>query len=784
MDQDAQQSRPPKGSGQCANVPVGGLPSAQPFSPRYAATVLLLMVAALPVIWLGVVGALASNSNDPRQWLPRGFDETEKYVWFQDHFGRDEVSVVSWPGCTLEDPRVDRLADLLTAPPAQGDPAEEPCFFQRAITGPRIFRQLTSSPLGLTPAEALRRLRGTLVGPDGRTTCLVLVLAAAGEGKRADAVERIRRVAETKCGLTRDELRLGGPTVDAATIDVESQHLLLHLAGVSAAIAFLVTLLRLGSFRLAVIVLLGAIYTTGAALSVLYFSGGTMNLLTTMLPPLIYVLSISAGVHLVNYYRDAVDEGDPAAAPRRAVAYGWVPCVLAATTTAIGLVSLARSQIVPIRTFGVYSAVGMLVSLIVLFLFLPAALTLWPLRPAAGGRLPSAKQEPTGPTATVAGMTSLIRRFHGVLTGVCLALMVGLGWGLGSIQSTVKLQHRFSPHSRVISDYRWLEEHLGPLVPLEVVVHFGPECSLDFLGQMEFVAGVEREIAALPDVGATMSAVDFAPPLPDGASAGDVVRRRLLARRLPRSRDRYVDAHFLAAEGGEQLWRISVRAEALSDVDYGRFVEVLRQHVDPLLKARPGGHVKATYTGVIPLIYKAQRVLFNDLFKSFLTAFFVIALVMVVALRSVSAGLLAMVPNVFPAVVIFGFMGWAGLLIEIGSVMTASAALGIAVDDTFHFLTWFRRGVRQGMSRHDALRFAYQRCAGAMLNTTVICGSGLVIFVLSTFMPIVHFAWLMVALLVAALLGDLVLLPAMLAGPLGKVFQRGILPGRRVRRGG
>jgi hypothetical protein len=153
-------------------------------------------------------------------------------------------------------------------------------------------------------------------------------------------------------------------------------------------------------------------------------------------------------------------------------------------------------------------------------------------------------------------------------------------------------------------------------------------------------------------------------------------------------------------------------------------------------------------------------------------AFGVIALVMVVALRSLPAGLVAMAPNLFPAVVVFGFMGWTGQLVEIGSVMTASAALGIAVDDTFHFLTWFRRGSLEGMSRRQSLSFAYQRCAEAMIHTTVICSLALAVFALSTFMPVVHFAWLMVTLLMAALAGDLIFLPALLAGPAGRAFER------------
>jgi predicted RND superfamily exporter protein len=204
-------------------------------------------------------------------------------------------------------------------------------------------------------------------------------------------------------------------------------------------------------------------------------------------------------------------------------------------------------------------------------------------------------------------------------------------------------------------------------------------------------------------------------------------------------------------------------------VDYGRFVETLRGRIDPITAALDG--VRVTYTGIIPLIYKAQRELLSDLVESFLLAFGVIALVMVIVLRDVRSGFLTMVPNVFPAIVIFGFMGWSSIWVEIGSIMTASAAIGIAVDDTFHLLTWYLRGLRQGQPRHDALRFALRRCAGAMVHTTLICSCSLLVFSLSTFMPIRRFAWLMAALLIAALVGDLVLLPAILASPLGKVVR-------------
>jgi hypothetical protein len=307
------------------------------------------------------------------------------------------------------------------------------------------------------------------------------------------------------------------------------------------------------------------------------------------------------------------------------------------------------------------------------------------------------------------------------------------------------------------------------MVPLEIVIRFDRAGSLDFLQRVQLVADIQREIRSLPHAVATMSAADLTPQIPNGGGVRQIVQRRLMNRRLMDEHQSLIDAHFLAENDDEQLWRISVRADALGRLDYGLFTDTLRRQTEPLLH---DAGARATYTGVIPLIYKAQRQLLQDLVRSFCTAFAVIAVVLVIVLRNLPAAMLAMVPNLFPAVVVFGAMGWIDLPVQIGSVMTASAALGIAVDDTVHFLTWFRRGLENRSSRVNALRGSFQRCAGAMVHTTIICASGLLVFSFSSFVPILHFAWLMVLLLLAALLGDLVLLPAILAGPLGRFFER------------
>jgi uncharacterized protein len=192
------------------------------------------------------------------------------------------------------------------------------------------------------------------------------------------------------------------------------------------------------------------------------------------------------------------------------------------------------------------------------------------------------------------------------------------------------------------------------------------------------------------------------------------------------------------------------------------------------------------YTGVVPIVYKAQRTLLNSLIESTFWAFVTILPVMAVIMipattvlgnltphaiyKMVGSGFVAMLPNVFPIVIVFGAMGFMGSEVDIGSMMTASVAMGIAVDETIHFMSWFRAGARLGLSRVDSIMYAYRRVAPAMTQTTIVGGLGLSVFALSTFTPTQRFGTLMLTILTSGILGELIFLPALLASPLGTLF--------------
>jgi predicted RND superfamily exporter protein len=185
----------------------------------------------------------------------------------------------------------------------------------------------------------------------------------------------------------------------------------------------------------------------------------------------------------------------------------------------------------------------------------------------------------------------------------------------------------------------------------------------------------------------------------------------------------------------------------------------------------PKQWVNSVYTGVVPIVYKAQRALLTSLVESTLWSFLTITPLMIFVTRSFRAGLVAMIPNVVPVIVIFGTMGWLGIPIDIGSMMTASIALGVAVDDTIHFLSWFRGDVHHYRNRNNAIISCYAKCATPTLQAACISGLGLSVFALSTFTPTQRFGWLMLTILIAGVVAELILLPAILAGPLGKVFE-------------
>ncbi|NQT17553.1 MAG: MMPL family transporter [Planctomycetes bacterium] len=741
----------------------------QSFFARYAWLTILALVGLLPVIFWGVKETFRNSNNNVSQWLPQDYEETRTYQEFRRLFGSDDFAVISWEGCTLDDDRVEALAGYLVPAPEERRPGDGSEWFQKVITGQQVLDDLMTGPAQLSREAAVRRLQGTLVGPDLETTCAVVLLSEKGDADRTGALDMLQEIAAKRCGLSRDQLRLGGDAVINAAIDIESKQAIRKWVGLAWGLAIAMAWLSLRRARLMLMVFAVSFYAAILGTGLVHYTGGTMNLLLVLVPVLLFVLTISASVHLCNYYRDAIHEFGVVGAPLRAMQSGWTPCALSAATTALGLASLLVSHISPVKSFGFYSSTGMLLSLGLLFLLLPTLMEKWPLKgPSETARSGhSAVERRDRVLRRVAGA---IIRYNGPIAVSCLAVLITLGCGVAFLKTAIQPARFFPEDSKWIQDGEWFGKNVGPLVTVEVVLGFDKESAPSMRAQMQLVHDVERQVHAMEEVGGTMSAATFAPNL----NPSRAVRRATIDVLLERNREFFVDQGYLNETGQEERWRITARLYGGRDVYYDQILASIRERVDRFLEERAtsGKSVTPVYTGSAPLVFAAQQELLRGLMRSFCLAFALIAVVMVCLLRSIWAGSLAMLPNVFPALVTFGCMGWIARPVDVGAMMTASVALGIAVDDTLHFLTWFRRGRLRGETRAEAIIEAYQRCAPAMTQTTLITGPALLVFYLSSFQPVSQFGLLMFILLAAALVGDLIFLPALLATRFGESFFR------------
>lgn len=971
---------------------------------RRAGWLLLAFALGAPVLFYGAYRAARTNTNKVEDWLPDSFEETRELAWFREHFAADQFVVVTWDGCDLggdprdpgatsDDPRIERVARALApaapltpataaddsqAPPLSAKAAGAARFFQQVATGRRAVEALTAAPSNLDYAEAIDRLRGFLVGPDGQQTCIVATLSREAQGRLREVVGRGRRggwlrlsrpegalmTLLRECGVEPDEARLGGPPIDNVAIDEEGERSLIRLAALSALLGLGLAWWSLRSFKLTLIVFAAGLQCAAAGMAAVWATGATMDAILLSMPSLVYVLAISGSVHVINHYRDAVDEHGLEHAPSRAVAHAWRPALICSTTTALGLLSLYTSELEPIRKFGLYSAIGVMSTLLVLFFYVPAALTWWPMPVRRrSGEDASTGGDPKSQLVEVehpgwAWFGGAITRRHGWVTAACCAVILGVSCGLGRVETSIDLLKLFDPSARILQDYAWLESHLGRLVPMEIVLRIpaadcesvleggagatgearsvamangGPprEARLTFLQRMEIAARIQQIIESrLGEVGAgvvgrTMSAATFAPDLP--GLSGDTfnfARRSATNKRLEASRAAFEATGFLRTDAHDdaELWRVSLRVAAFAGVDYAHFVRDLRNSVEPVVAAaharervlaevarsrqaatdgdtandagdgpdrdgvglagaqvlvwqwtepgqdsaerrvfgetlldmiegarvelltagldpdgvsltqldelaefdtvvlcgdfseadeamirhatthvvrvdylgepsessaaamagaaskppigEEGAHeLAAVYTGVVPIVYKAQRVLLNSLIESTVWSFLTITPLMMFVCRGFWAGLVVMVPNVLPVVMVFGGMGWLSVPVDIGSMMSASIALGVAVDDTIHFLSFFRDDLDRLRDRRRAILAAYQRCATPTLQAALISGLGLSVFASSTFTPTQRFGWLMLTILITGVVAELVMLPAILAGPLGAVLR-------------
>ncbi len=688
------------------------------FYRRYSRLILGVVTLSFPILWY-LAERIPSN-NDIETWLPQDTDVRRTYEEFKQDFGAEEVIVIGLPRAEATPALVESLAGRI----------DRLSGIRQCWTPERMVQRMQE--FGVSETDANTRLNGLLQSPESSLIGLVATLSETGVKDRAKTAADVR-AALKYCQFRPEQVALTGAPIIVTELDrlgSQKTNRSFFLITCAISLGLLYYSFRHWGLSLAMLgVTLWGIFLNQAILAA---CGGEMNFILGSLSVMVMIFTLSIAVHVVSYYSSAAQSGasEPLAV---AVRESCNPCLLSTLTTLLGLVSLNVSSILPVSQFGYAAASGSIVALLVGLGITPALLTVMPCQ--------TTQQSRTSLNFRSWGDWISRRRLR--LLGAATVVIAVTGVGLTRLRPDINPTEFLPRHSKVLNDLHRVEHDLTNVDSIEAVVDFHGQ-RLAFLDQLHKVRQIESTIAAHPGVRHTLSLASFFPDeMPDSAFA----TARILG--LAQS---YSGEDGLVADR-QRLWRVSARIRH----DSGKSpVEVLSD-LTASLSGEP-----VHFTGLTPLLKNAQQEIFDGFWQSFTAACVTISIVMVLSLRSLTAGLIAMVPNIIPIWFVFGSVGYLGMPVDIGMMMTGSIALGISVDCTFHFLVHYQQVYRKTGSSSEACKQALEHSGEPMLDSTLISSLGMLALCLSSFTPTARFGLLMASQMAASLLGELVLLPAML----------------------
>ena len=700
---------------------------------------------------------IKSNTEDVLQWLPDQSHARQDYNLFQSKFGADDFLIVTWDDCTIVDPRLPKFSTAVVSGDTEG-------LVQAVTNGAEVAKQLKRS-LNIKQKDIAKRMEGVFFGVENpELTCTLIELTNKGTRNRRRAMEVVWKAIDEVPDLHRADVSIGGYPYIGTFVDSELKNSFKYFMLPSTLFATLVSLFCLRNFGLTMIVFIAAFGASSVSIAIIPACGVKFGGLMSIIPALVFVLTVSGSIHLTRYSLDRIGQ------VRQLLKIGWKPCTFSTLTTAIGMLSLARSSFPAIRNFGYFCAAGVGVSLIFQLIVIPWLL----LRFGQPGLQKLAKQNPEA--SIWSALLSQVRR-HKILVNVCcVALIVLAAHGLTKLTANVEIENMFRQDSEIFKSISAMEQRLGPMDQTELLLCFDSVNADQFSDRVDTVRDVQRAIERLPEVGVTYSLLNFLPVKPQRSRLRSVFADQLYKKRLKLGRTEMARSNFLNIENATETWRVSLRFPFTQRNDFdGLAKHIVEVATESIGRSEAGKTVDARastptliYTGKTHLFNHAQITLLTDLFKNFLTAFVIITPLLILVLRSFRLGLIAMIPNVFPILMVFGALGWFSFPIDLALAITACVALGIAVDDTTHFLIRYREFEGSLTNIDGPLSSTIAQCGPAMLHTTLIGSAGMIVYYFSSMLVVVRFSWSITLMLVIALLADVVVLPAILL-----LFERG-----------
>jgi len=670
-----------------------------------------------------------------------------------------------------EHPVVDRVLSLSTANIIKG--TDENIYIQNILdntprTKPEIARfrnEVLENPLYV----------GDLITKDGKTTLInVFINKNYPEGVLRDTIDQIQELALSEAGPEQIYIH-GLPAITSSIYRM----LITDLSTYIPLTIIIVTIILLINFRSWWCVLISLTFISMPVVwtyALMAFFNVPIYMFTAFIPLVIAALGISYGVHMfTEYFRQRTQESNSREIIRRTVRNIMLAIWLSVITTAIGFASLSLVNVVAVRELSVFLVIGSLSLLLLMTFFVPSIL--FYVRPKPYFFLFPEELLPKKPSYR---FIDLIVRYRLQIMFCAALIMVPGIFGAMRLDVDTDLNQIFKAEAPISKATTAITERLHGTTGISVIIEAQSEGALEEPALLKAIESLQSFLNHQPSVGKTTSAVDYLKimnkafhdgnPYYDALpKARDEISQYLLMYSLAdplKMLDRYMDY-------SRKIGKISFRSSLTGSSSLMKLKQLIEKRCTELFPSS----VSCNVTSDPLLIASTAQIVSRGVLFSFGLAASAISIIMFLLFRSFKIGVMAMIPNLLPLLSILALMGWTGIDFNLGTSLIVCVAIGIAVDNTIHFLVRFfhelkltnhylirrQTNLKITADQIKSLRITFNRLKRPIILTSVAIFCGFSALAFSQFVPIILFGTLTALTMVFCLFYDLILLPAMLA---------------------
>lgn len=497
------------------------------------------------------------------------------------------------------------------------------------------------------------------------------------------------------------------------------------------------------------------------ALGVIGYSGLSMNMLNMIIPTILTVIGLGSAMHVLMGFYEAKNRGlDSKEAAADSVERNLVPCFYAFITTCFGFLALTLSKLALVVEFGFEMAIGVLAAFLFSLITLPAILSYSKVKKEKVERLAQsgliARVIHNWPTKILSARKPIL-----ILTAI---LMLPAFYLLSRVEVDTNFVRNFKEDAPVRKGLQYFDETYRGALSLEFMLDSGKADGVKDPAFLQRALEFQNYVTSLEGTGRASSVINYLMKINQVMHDNDPAYFK-----VPETRNLVGQYLFLYSSNGPdedltdlmdfsaQHMRISVFFEVAPSKVTKERVEEIETYID-------------THFADLNIKTSGRAVLFNNmdtyvlegLSSSFALSLLLISLCFFVLFRSLKYGLLAMVPNIFPIVIAGAVMGALGIYLDFATLMIAATTLGIAVDDTIHFMSRYVASRKADNTHEVAVTQTIRQSGSALVSTSVVLVIGFGMLMMSSFVPNIFMGAIGVVVIVFALVGDMVLLPAII----------------------